>query len=310
MTYTYAERLNNIYLIDTHMFGFPKFNAAYIVKGKEVALIDTGTPPSLDIVRAAIKKHGFSVQDLSYIFVTHCEHPDHSGNVGALLRENPKLKVYINPIGKLPLTNPEIDAAKRKAILSERMAKRFGDMVPVDKSRIYDLKDGEQFDLGDGEKLKVIFAPGHQPGGMVIYEEKNKGLFINDLCGLYLSDANASWIFTPFDSDILKARESLNMLSKLPLSQLYLGHFGICDKPQEVIKGALHKIQSLFDLGDSCVKEGKEKEIAPRLIKILMPEVEKIRAVRDQDIYEYLSQELIPSLAANFAKYYLSIPKK
>ena len=307
MTYKYVEKLNNIYLIDTHMFGFPRFNAAYLVKGKELALIDTGTPPSLEIVRQAIKKHGFSIQDLSYIFVTHCEHPDHSGNVGALLKENTKVKVYINPIGKLPLTNPEIDAAKRKAVLSEKMARRFGDMVPVDQSRIYSLKDGEQFDLGDGEYLKIIFAPGHQPSGIVIYEEKNKGLFINDLAGLYLKDAGASWIFTPFDSDIVRVRESLSKVSNLQLSQLYLGHFGICDEPRKVIQGALQKIQTLFDIGDQCVKEKKEKEITPRLIKMLMLEVEKIRKVRNQDIYEYLSGELIPSLAANFARYYLNL---
>ena len=310
MAYSYSERFNNVYLIDTHMFGFPKFNAAYIVKGKRVALIDTGTPPSLEIVRNGINKHGFSIQDLSYIFVSHCEHPDHSGNVGSFLKENPNLKVYINPIGKLPLTNPEIDAAKRKAVLSDKMAKRFGTMVPVDESRIYSVKDGEQFDLGDGEILKVIFAPGHQPSGMVIYEEKNKGLFINDLCGLYLPDAGASWVFTPFDSDILKAKDSLLKLKDLPLSHLYLGHFGINDTPKETIERALHNIQVLFDISDQCVKEGKESDIAPRLLKILMPEVEKIRAARTPDIYEYLSQELIPSLAANFAKYYLNLHKK
>ena len=76
------------------------------------------------------------------------------------------------------------------------------------------------------------------------------------------------------------------------------------------MKGALHKIQTLFDIGDQSVKEGKENEIASRLIKILMPEVEKIRAVRNQDIYEYLSQELIPSLSANFARYYLNLQSK
>jgi glyoxylase-like metal-dependent hydrolase (beta-lactamase superfamily II) len=310
MAYKYEEKFENIYLIDTHMFGFPYFNAAYIVAGKEIALIDTGTPPALDIVRDAIKRHGFSIKDLSYIFVTHCEHPDHSGNVGSFLKENPRLKVYINPIGARALTNPEIDAARRKAVLSEKMAKRFGDMVPVDPSRIYNLKDGEQFDLGDGERLKVIFTPGHQPSGIVIIEEKNNGLFINDLAGLYLADAGASWIFTPFDSDVLQVRESLKKITNLPLSKLYLGHFGICDRPKEVIQSALDNIQRLFDIGEKCVKDGKQGEIATRIMSILMQEVEKIRAVRKQDIYDYLSEELTPSLAANFARYYLNIHLK
>ena len=44
MSYEYLERLDNVYVIDTHMFGFPHFNAAYIVAGREVALIDPGAP--------------------------------------------------------------------------------------------------------------------------------------------------------------------------------------------------------------------------------------------------------------------------
>ena len=88
MAYKYLERADNVYLVDTHMFGFPHFNAAYIVAGREVALIDTGAPLSAEIVRNAIKKHGFSIQDISHIFVTHCEHPDHSGNVGRFITEN------------------------------------------------------------------------------------------------------------------------------------------------------------------------------------------------------------------------------
>src|SRR4030042_4061852 len=207
MSYNYMDRNDNVFMIDTHMFGFPHFNAAYIVAGKEVALIDTGAPLSEELVREGIKRHGFSIRDFSHIFITHCEHPDHSGNVGALLRDNTRAKVYINPIGAQYLTNPEIEDAKRKAILPAEMAARFGTMIPVSPSRIYALKDGEQFDLGNGEKLEVMFTPGHQPSGIVVFEEKNNGLFINDLAGLYLADTGASWVFTPYNSDVKKARE-------------------------------------------------------------------------------------------------------
>jgi hypothetical protein len=58
------------------------------------------------------------------------------------------------------------------------MAARFVEMVPVPPSRIEHLSDGDTFDLGNGERLKIIFSPGHQPSGIVILEEKNKGLFI------------------------------------------------------------------------------------------------------------------------------------
>jgi len=202
MAYEYAKRTDNVYMIDTRMFGFDSFQSSYIVAGKEVALIDTGVPTSLETVRAAIQEHGFAIEDISYIFVTHCEHPDHSGNVGLLLKENPKAKVYINPIGAEYLTDPSIEAAKRKVNLLVQMAARFGEMVPVPPSRIEHLSDGDTFDLGNGERLKIIFSPGHQPSGIVISEEKNKGLFINDLLGAYFADAEALFIFTPYRSDV------------------------------------------------------------------------------------------------------------
>jgi glyoxylase-like metal-dependent hydrolase (beta-lactamase superfamily II) len=306
MSFRYAQRADNVYMIDTQMFGFPHFNSAYIVAGKEVALIDTGAPLSGEIVRNAIKKHGFSIQDISYIFITHCEHPDHSGNVGRFIKENTRAKVYINPVGAEYLTKPEIEDAKRKAILPEKMAARFGEMVPVPESRLYGLKDGEQFDLGNGEILKAVFTPGHQPSGMVIWEAKNSGLFINDLAGLYLADAGASWIFTPFNSDVIKARESLNKIIDLPMKRLYLGHFGICDKPREIIQGALDKIQRLLDIGEKCIKDGKKDEIARTVFNTLLaPELEKIRAAGRKGLYEYVSRELTPSISEAFARYYL-----
>ena len=97
---SFAERLNNVYVIDTKMFGFDHYNAAYLVEGKEIALIDTGLPNQTETVRAAIKAHGFSISDISYIFITHCEHWDHRGNVAPLLRESrPEANVYIHPEG-------------------------------------------------------------------------------------------------------------------------------------------------------------------------------------------------------------------
>ena len=92
------------------------------------------------------------------------------------------------------------------------MATKFGEMEPVPLSRIKQVNDGDVFDLGNGEKLKIIFAPGHHPGGIVIYEEKNNGLFVNDLVGNYLADADSHYPLNPPGSDHLLAIESLKKL--------------------------------------------------------------------------------------------------
>lgn len=302
---TYATKAENVYLIDTKMFGFELFNAAYIVEGDEVALVDTGNPLSWDVVREGIEKHGFALQDIDHIFVTHAEHPDHGGCAGFLVKENDHAPVYVSPAGAEFLTHPEIEAETRKRNLKPNMAARFGVQDPVPESRLKLLSDGETVDLGQAVRLRALFTPGHQPGGLVLFEEKYGGLFINDLCGAYLADADASWIFSPYRSDVRTAMASLRKLEALPLKRLFLGHFGISEAPRQVLESALGKMQALLDLGAQCVREGKPEEIEPRVLATLVPEVEKVGKVRVDGLYEYLKGELTPSLAKAFANYYL-----
>jgi glyoxylase-like metal-dependent hydrolase (beta-lactamase superfamily II) len=90
-----------MYVIDTKMWGFDHYSSAYLVAGKEIALIDTGEPNQIEGVRAGIKAHVISMSDISYIFITHPEHMDHAGNVAPLLKDNPRGNVYINPMRRV-----------------------------------------------------------------------------------------------------------------------------------------------------------------------------------------------------------------
>jgi glyoxylase-like metal-dependent hydrolase (beta-lactamase superfamily II) len=112
LTYEYKERMGDVVLIDTHIFGFNRFQSCYLIKGPEITLIDTGVTTSMPYLRKALDQLKVPVEDIAHIFVTHCEHPDHSGNVGALLQENTKTKVYIHPQGLTYLTPPEIESLK------------------------------------------------------------------------------------------------------------------------------------------------------------------------------------------------------
>jgi glyoxylase-like metal-dependent hydrolase (beta-lactamase superfamily II) len=297
------ERLDNVHVIDTEMFGFVRYNAAYLVEGEEIALVDTGLPNKTAVVRGAIESLGFSIQDISYIFITH-SHQDHCGNVAPFLRENPKAKVYIHPAGSQNLTDPSIENARHKEAYPDKMVDRFGDMEPVPASRIRYLNDGDVFDLGKGEKLKVIFAPGHRPDGIVILEQKNMGLFINDLAGAYFPDAPAQYPFSPPGSDHRQAIESLRKLVDLRIEYLYLGHFGICGEAKHVIAQSIKKLQQLLDIGKKCMEEGQPWSIATEVYKVIVPELEKLRSVRGENVYQYATHEHVSSQAKLFANYF------
>jgi glyoxylase-like metal-dependent hydrolase (beta-lactamase superfamily II) len=296
------ERIKNVYVIDTHMFGFERYMSAFILKGREIALIDTGFPAQLETVRAGIRAHGFSVGDISHIFIGH-SHPDHSGNVGPLLRESPRARAYIHPLGIAQLVDPSIEMASRKQALPAHLHAKVGDVEPVPPKRIQALKDGDVFDLGDGERLRVIFAPGHLPDGVVFYQEKGRGLFINDLVGNCFIDAGAHYTLNPPGSDHRQGIGSLKKLMGLPVDYLYLGHYGISDRPAEIMERSIEKMQYLLDIGRKFMREGTPEKIGPAVYAQILPELEKLRLARGEELYHYAAKEHIATQAEQFARF-------
>ena len=300
-------QIDNVYVIDTNMFGFPNYQSCYLVEGGELILIDTGLPSQIDSLYSGIEKHGFSVNEISKIILTHCEHPDHAGNVGTLVKENPDIQVYIHPEGLEYLTEPSIESENRKKVMLPQMAARFGEQIPVPNSRICFLENGQIFDLGNDVRLKIMFTPGHQPSGLVIFEEKSKGLFINDLVGNYFIDADFSLILTPPRSDVIETRETLINLLNMPITRLYLGHFGISNNPKAVMHRALDGIQRIIDIAEQCMRERKPEQIEPRVLASKMPELEKLKKKRGNTLYEYTRNELVTHHSTYFAQYYLDL---
>jgi glyoxylase-like metal-dependent hydrolase (beta-lactamase superfamily II) len=296
------EQVNNVFVIDTRMFGFEKYMSAYILKGKEIALIDTGFPAQLETVRAGIQARGFSVGDISRIFISH-SHPDHSGNVGPLLRESPGARVYAHPKAINQLVDPSIEMASRKKALPEHLHARIGVIEPVPPERIQALNDGDTFDLGDGQSLRVIFAPGHLPDGVVFYQEKGRGLFINDLVGNCFLDAGAHYTLNPPTSDHRQGVSSLKKLLDLPLDYLYMGHYGITDRPREIMERSIEKMQYLLDMGRQFMRAGTPEKIGPATYAQILPELEKLRQVRGEELYHYAAREHITTQAEQFASF-------
>ncbi|MCM1153000.1 MAG: MBL fold metallo-hydrolase [Muribaculum sp.] len=69
-----------------------------------------------------------------------------------------------------------VSASSLDAFLGDRLdqqARQFGLSLNVDAIKIdRDLKDGDIIKIGEGE-LKVLAVPGHSPGGIALYDEKD-----------------------------------------------------------------------------------------------------------------------------------------
>ena len=93
-------------------------------------------------------------------------HRDHVGQVG-YLKEKLNIPFYMNK--------------KDEFLINNDVFLGFGDMIGAYKcpKPDFDLKEGDVIKFGNTE-LKVIETPGHTPGGVCLYDEKNKILIAGD----------------------------------------------------------------------------------------------------------------------------------
>lgn len=103
--------------------------------------------------------------DILYIILTH-GHADHICGVNAHLKDFVDAKVVADAEEKRMLSDPDFN-----------MSTAFGTPDTVDAD-IW-VKDGDELTVGNST-LKFFHTPGHSPGGMCIYSEKDNVLFSGD----------------------------------------------------------------------------------------------------------------------------------
>ncbi|AEX85123.1 flavodoxin [Marinitoga sp. 1135] len=149
---------------DTHLFEnmwpLPKgvtYNS-YIIKDEKNVLIDT---VKISKVNAFIEKI-YDILDggkLDYLVINHME-PDHSGAIETIMHEFPEMKIVGN----------------KKTF---EFLKALYDI----EDNLYEIKDGDEIDLGK-HKLKFFLTPMvHWPETMMTYEITDKIIFTGDAFG-------------------------------------------------------------------------------------------------------------------------------
>ena len=96
-----------------------------------VALIDPGPSSTLPALRSApLPAAGISLADVTTILLTHI-HLDHAGATGTLVRENPRLRVYVHEIGAPHMADPSKLLASATRLYGDAMDRLWGEVAPV-----------------------------------------------------------------------------------------------------------------------------------------------------------------------------------
>ena len=215
---------NYLYQIDVETAGIKNFIASYILKGKQVAMVETGPTSSVPNLLFCLKELNVKPQDVAYVAVSHI-HLDHGGGVGRLLKYLSKAKVVVHPRGVPHLANPEKLWQQSKEVMGS-ITKMYGKPEPVPEERIIAATDGMTFDIGNNIRLKVVETLGHASHHLSYYEPLSEGIFPGDAAGIYLNEIDVIVPTTPSPFRLDIALASLDKLISLKPKVLYYSHFG------------------------------------------------------------------------------------
>jgi glyoxylase-like metal-dependent hydrolase (beta-lactamase superfamily II) len=187
----------------------------YLINLEELILIDAGAGWSVDKIVNNINKLAFNCNNLTKILLTHC-HIDHIGGAPEIKRRFGS-RIYIHKLDAPPLENgdPILTAAS--------WYQTSFPPTPVDVK--FNLPE-EILAIGE-QKVICLHTPGHTPGSICIYVDKNdkRVLFAQDLHGPILPE---------FGSNLDDWDRSTKKLLDLDADILCEGHFGIYRTKKEV----------------------------------------------------------------------------
>jgi glyoxylase-like metal-dependent hydrolase (beta-lactamase superfamily II) len=223
--------MNRFTALDVNWVGRPKSIAAALLESKNHrALIDPGPESTLATLREELQSRGLAVSDLNAILLTHI-HLDHAGATGKLVRENPKLKVFVHANGARHMADPSKLLASAGRLWGDQLAILFGETLPVPSENLQVLEGGETLTLGS-RKLDVAYTPGHASHHVTYFDSDEGVAFIGDTGGIRIN--NGPYILPatpPPDVDLALWDQSFDtILSRRP-SRLFLTHFAWSNDP-------------------------------------------------------------------------------
>jgi glyoxylase-like metal-dependent hydrolase (beta-lactamase superfamily II) len=219
------EVADKIYRFETGLSVMTSLFTVYLIKESQGVVIDPGPAALAPSIQEAMKSLG--MKDLAYIIPTHI-HVDHAGGAGKLAQLFPEAKVLVHPAGLKHAVDPSKLIESTKKVFGEDFEAGFGSILPVPESQIKSVADGEIIKVG-GRELQIIYAPGHAPHHIVIFDRSVKGIFCGEALGLPGGEGNRTLLpaVAPPSFDQERYLETMEKLRKLGARILFYAHGGM-----------------------------------------------------------------------------------
>src|SRR5262249_22512424 len=191
---------------------------------------DPGPTSALGTLRTELTSSGISIGDITSILLTHI-HLDHAGATGTIVRQNPRVRVYVHEIGAPHMASPEKLLTSAARLYGDAMDRLWGEMVPVPKDVIVPLKGGEQIREA-GRELETAYTPGHASHHVSFFSRDIGIAFVGDTAGIRMTSGGYVLPPTPPpDIDLEAWDASLARIEAWRPETLFLTHFGSHGSP-------------------------------------------------------------------------------
>ncbi len=236
--------MNSIATLDNLWMGRPRSIAAALLESDgHRAVVDPGPGSTLETLHSQLQACGIGVSDLDAILLTHI-HLDHAGATGALVREIPRLAVYVHKNGGPHLVDPSKLLASAERLWPHELHRLFGEVLPVPAENLRILEGGETLTLGSRE-VEVVYTPGHASHHVSYFDKKEGVAFVGDTTGVRIEGNSYVMPATPPpDIDLGIWDASFAAILERKPARLFLTHYGYSDNPSEhilIFRERLHR---------------------------------------------------------------------
>lgn len=168
------------------------FVSAYLLqRGREIAVVDTGTEGGAEQIEAGLAALGAGWTDIRHVILTH-SHGDHVGGLDAVLENAPAASAHAGTADLESISTTDPDG-------------------------LNGLDDGDEI-FG----LRVIGTPGHTPGHIAVFDEASGLLVAGD--ALNAEDGRLTGANPRFTPDMDEANASIRKLARRDVETVLMGH--------------------------------------------------------------------------------------
>jgi len=276
----------NTTLIDVEYLGNSEIIAACLIEGEgNVGIVDPGPASALTTLRSKLDQLGVGVKGLDSILLTHI-HLDHAGATGTLVRENPRIRVYVHERGAPKMIDPTklLDSARR--LYGDQMDRLWGVFLPVPAENVCALAGGERLSLG-GRQLEVAYTPGHASHHVSYFDRATGLAFVGDTAGIRISNRQTILPITPPpDIDLEAFSRSWQKIREWGPERIFLTHFGPADHVHEHLEELRERLEEWSVAVRESLKEGEsDAERAERFTQQVTAKLKQHLAERDASHY-------------------------